>query len=79
MPAVSHYYDDDKTVCPSVCMPLDCVFFCYQVPLLSYPLRLAGSEPHSLLRDGGVREMAVVELGYKMIHNVQNFLFDEIL
>jgi hypothetical protein len=32
MPAVSHYYDDDKTVCPSVCLPLDCVFFCYYVP-----------------------------------------------
>jgi len=59
--------------------PLIVCSFVIRSPFLSYPLRLAGSEPHSLLYDGGVREMAVVELGYKMIHNVQNFLFDKIV
>jgi hypothetical protein len=73
-PAVSHYYDDDKTVYPSVCLSvyllLDCVFFCYYVPLFGYSLRLA-VQPTTLLaisHDGRGRKVALEGQRYKLIH-----------
>jgi hypothetical protein len=57
--------------------PLIVCSFVITSPFFRYSLRLAGSEAHSLLYDGGVREMAVAEQGYKMIHNLQNFLLYE--